>query len=163
MIADYGELRPITDLQSPICNPDNPGGPGEIRTLDLLSAIEARSQLRYRPVYRRGVFYLRQGWMSRKGFRKVFCSFPAGLEFPFHSHNCNNIHKILTIRRKPRSKTVLFFQISPKNRQNAPFFYIVFPLFFLFLVSFMGICFFPFPDTCPKLPEKRPKSAQKLY
>ena len=27
----------------------DPGGPGEIRTLDLLSAIEARSQLRYRP------------------------------------------------------------------------------------------------------------------
>ena len=26
------------------------GGPGGIRTLDLFSAIEARSQLRYRPV-----------------------------------------------------------------------------------------------------------------
>jgi hypothetical protein len=30
----------------------NPGGPEGIRTPDLLSAIEARSQLRYRPDYR---------------------------------------------------------------------------------------------------------------
>ena len=54
---------PIRNLKSAI---NHPGGPGEIRTLDLLSAIEARSQLRYRPVYGRGVFYLRQGRMSRK-------------------------------------------------------------------------------------------------
>ena len=66
LIADYRCFRPITNLQSAIYNPNNPGGPGEIRTLDLLSAIEARSQLRYRPVYGRGVFYLRQGGMSRR-------------------------------------------------------------------------------------------------
>ena len=56
-------MRPVNNLQSAFYNP---GGPGEIRTLGLLSAIEARSQLRYRPVCGRGVFYLRQGGMSRK-------------------------------------------------------------------------------------------------
>ena len=51
-----------------------PSGPEGIRTPDLLSAIEARSQLRYRPNYfipcirgaRRNVFYLRHLGMSMK-------------------------------------------------------------------------------------------------
>ena len=38
----------IAVFQSPICNQQF-DGPGEIRTRDFLSAIEARSQLRYRP------------------------------------------------------------------------------------------------------------------
>ena len=51
-----------------------PSGPEGIRTPDLLSAIEARSQLRYRPNYfipcirgaRRRTFYLRHLGMSMK-------------------------------------------------------------------------------------------------
>ena len=35
-----------------------PSGPGGIRTLGLISAIDARSQLRYRPVFRAAEFYL---------------------------------------------------------------------------------------------------------
>src|ERR1019366_2613822 len=33
------------------------GGPGEIRTHDLFHAMEARSQLRHRPIVREAVFY----------------------------------------------------------------------------------------------------------
>ena len=38
------------------------GGPKGIRTLDLFNAIEALSQLSYRPA--EGAFYLLQIWMS---------------------------------------------------------------------------------------------------
>ena len=56
-------MRPINNLQFAIYNP---GGPEGIRTPGLLSAIEARSQLRYRPIIGRTVFYLSEVGMSRK-------------------------------------------------------------------------------------------------
>ena len=37
-------------LQGGLGDKDAVGGPGGIRTLDLLNAIEARSQLRHRPI-----------------------------------------------------------------------------------------------------------------
>ena len=45
--------------RAPNCamGPYIPNGPGGIRTLDLISAIDARSQLRYRPVFRAEEFY----------------------------------------------------------------------------------------------------------
>ena len=42
-----------------------PSGPGGIRTLDLVSAIDARSQLRYRPVLRAAEFYPTHAKTSR--------------------------------------------------------------------------------------------------
>jgi hypothetical protein len=52
------------NLQSAIYNP---GGPEGIRTPDLLSAIEARSQLRYRPDYRANGILTDAGVDVKKG------------------------------------------------------------------------------------------------
>ena len=79
----------------------NPGGPGEIRTLDLLSAIEARSQLRYRPVYGRGVFYLRQVGMSSKlPAPLVVPPSPPSPESHYFRKLCENIAKNVLVEER---------------------------------------------------------------
>jgi hypothetical protein len=65
----------------------------------------------------------------KERFQKSILLIPGWLRISFSIRATgNNIHKILTIQLETLLKTVLFFQISPKNRQNAPFFCIVFPL-----------------------------------
>ncbi len=64
-------------------------GPEGIRTPGLLSAIEARSQLRYRPILGRTVFYLSEVGMSRKHPKRIIHPFVIGLrrsaDSSFHS------------------------------------------------------------------------------
>jgi hypothetical protein len=69
--------------RAPNCamGPYFPSGPGGIRTLGLVSAIDARSQLRYRPFIRVGKFYPNAAVMSRthgrlRVYHRIFYALP---------------------------------------------------------------------------------------
>jgi hypothetical protein len=54
----------------------NPGGPEGIRTPDLLSAIEARSQLRYRPIFKvQGILPEAQGYVKQSPVKWLYNRF----------------------------------------------------------------------------------------
>ncbi len=50
----------------------HPNGPGGIRTLDLISAIDARSQLRYRPFFQGSTILPRRCLSVKQGDKKVY-------------------------------------------------------------------------------------------
>jgi hypothetical protein len=100
------------------------GGPGGIRTLGLFSAIEARSQLRYRPMIKSGIlpraFYMCQAKRPIRRFSKVQGGLGFGIKVsgaerkdddPFRFFN-RELPRMASFLRMSRNPPCLFFPLS---------------------------------------------------